>query len=68
MKWKYMTAQFVTTGLGDQKTVDGVQANMNAMGEYGWELVTTQLYHNTDIGQDVIMLFYKKPVEGPPGR
>lgn len=62
-RWKYMTQQFVTDGLGNQAIVERHQAEMNAMGEYGWELVSTNLYHNTAIGQDVILLFYKKPVD-----
>ncbi len=61
-KWKYMTAQFVTTGLGDQATVEKVQENANALGLYGWELVSTNVYHNLEVGQDVLILFFKKPV------
>lgn len=61
-KWKYMTAQFVTAGLGDQGTVEKVQDNANALGLYGWELVSSNVYHNSDIGQDVLILFFKKPV------
>ena len=62
-KWKYMTAQFVTAGLGDQHTVEKVHENANALGLYGWELVSTNVYHNADIGQDVLILFFKKPVQ-----
>jgi hypothetical protein len=62
IRWKYMTAQFATRGLGDQKVVEKLQGNMNVMGEYGWELVSTNVYHNSDIGEDVIVCFYKKPV------
>ena len=62
-KWKYMTAQFVTTGLGDQGQVEKVQENMTALGMYGWELVSTNVYHNADIGQDVLLLFFKKPAK-----
>jgi len=61
-KWKYMTAQFVTAGLGDQAQVEKVQENMSALGLYGWELVSTNLYHNADVGQDVLIMFFKKPV------
>mgnify|MGYP001260854647 CR=1 FL=1 len=61
-KWKYMTAQFVTTGLGDQSGVEKVQENANALGLYGWELVSTNVYHNQEVGQDVLILFFKKPV------
>lgn len=60
-KWKYMTAQFVTTGLGDQAAVEKVQENMTALGLYGWELVSTNVYHNSDVGQDVLIMFFKKP-------
>lgn len=60
-KWKYMTAQFVTTGLGDQTQVEKVQDNMTALGLYGWELVSTNVYHNSDIQQDVLIMFFKKP-------
>jgi hypothetical protein len=61
-KWKYMTAQFVTSGLGDQTTVEKVQENANALGLYGWEMVSSNVYHNSDIGQDVLILFFKKPI------
>jgi hypothetical protein len=75
-----MTAQFVTAGLGDQGTVEKVQENMTALGLYGWELVSTNVYHNHDVGQDVLIMFFKKPTTddvlttptprpfGPPGR
>jgi len=62
-KWKYMTAQFVTAGLGDQATVEKVHENANALGLYGWELVSSNVYHNHDIDQDVLILFFKKPVQ-----
>jgi hypothetical protein len=62
-KWKYMTAQFVTTGLGEQAQVEKVQDNMTALGHYGWELVSTNVYHNSDIGQDVLIMFFKKPTD-----
>jgi hypothetical protein len=65
-KWKYMTAQFVTTGLGEPATVEKVQENMTALGHYGWELVSTNVYHNTDIGQDVLIMFFKKPMKDDP--
>ena len=65
-KWKYMTAQFVTTGLGDQAQVEKVQENMTALGLYGWELVSTNVYHNNDIGQDVLIMFFKKPMQDDP--
>jgi hypothetical protein len=73
MKWKYMTQQFVTDGLGNPTVVERRQAEMTAMGEYGWELVSTSVYHNAEIGQDVLILFYKKAVTeervgGPVGR
>jgi len=62
-KWKYMTAQFVTTGLGETAQVEKVQDNMTALGLYGWELVSTNVYHNSDIDQDVLIMFFKKPTE-----
>ncbi len=62
-KWKYMTAQFVTAGLGDQGTVEKVQENANALGLYGWELVSSNVYHNADVDQDVLILFFKKPLQ-----
>lgn len=71
IKWKYMTQQFLTKGLGEQAMVDKRQAEMSAMGEYGWELVSTNVYHNADIDADVIILFYKKPIDSsqtPPPR
>ena len=61
-KWKYMTAQFVTTGMGEQGTVEKIQENMTALGLYGWELVSTNVYHNSDISQDVLIMFFKKPM------
>jgi hypothetical protein len=30
---------------------------------FGWELVSSNVYHNHDIGQDVLILFFKKPVQ-----
>jgi hypothetical protein len=57
-----MTAQFITTGLGDQATVEKVQENANALGLYGWELVSSNVYHNQEIDHDVLILFFKKPV------
>lgn len=61
--WKYMTAQFVTAGLGNQEQVTKVQDEVNALGLYGWELVSTNVYHNHDIGQDVLLMFFKKPAQ-----
>ena len=63
IRWKYMTQQFVTDGLDNQVIVERRQGEMNLMGEYGWELVSTNIYHKPDIGQDVLILFYKKPVD-----
>ena len=51
----------MTTGLGDQAQVEKVQENMTALGLYGWELVSTNVYHNADVGQDVLIMFFKKP-------
>ena len=63
IRWKYMTQQFVTDGLDNQVIVERRQGEMNLMGEYGWELVSTNIYHKPDIGLDVLNLFYKKPVD-----
>ena len=60
-RWKYMTQQFVTSGLEQESVQQRIQAEMSLMGDYGWELVSTNVYHNTDLGQDVVILFYKKP-------
>ena len=43
--------------------MEKVQENANALGLYGWELVSSNVYHNHDIGQDVLILFFKKPVQ-----
>lgn len=60
--WKYMTAQFVTAGLGNQEQAAKLQDEITALGLYGWELVSSNVYHNHDIGQDVLLMFFKKPV------
>ncbi len=60
--WKYMTAQFVTAGLGGQEQAAKIQDEITALGLYGWELVSSNVYHNHDIGQDVLLLFFKKPL------
>ncbi len=72
-KWKYMTQQFSTEGLTVEAVVERRHAEMSLMGEYGWELVSTNVYHSPDTGLDVLILFYKKPVSdsltpAPPGR
>ncbi len=64
-KWKYMIQQFPTDGLVDQAVADRRQAEMTLMGEYGWELVSSNLYTSPDTGQHVLILFYKKPVAEP---
>jgi hypothetical protein len=61
-KWKYMTQQFPTEGLTVPEIVERRHAEMSLMGEYGWELVSTTVYHSPDTGLDVLILFYKKPV------
>ena len=65
-KWKYMTAQFLTAGLEDQIQLEKIQENMTALGLYGWELVSSNVYHNQGISQDVLILFFKKPVSDDP--
>ena len=49
------------TGLG-KVILHLTMENMTALGMYGWELVSTNVYHNHDIGQDVLILFFKKPM------
>ena len=64
-KWKYMTQQFPTSGFQVETISQRNQGEMSLMGEYGWELVSTATYHNTEVGEPVVVLFYKKPVEEP---
>ena len=61
-KWKYLTQQFPTEGLSVEVVVERRHAEMSLMGEYGWELVSTNVYRSPDTGLDVLILFYKKPV------
>lgn len=61
-KWKYMTQQFPTAGLSVEVVVQRRHEEMSLMGEYGWELVSTNVFHSPDTGADTIILFYKKPV------
>lgn len=65
-KWKYMTQQFSTEGLSDETIVSRRQQDMTLMGEYGWELVSANVYRSPDTGLDVLILFYKKPVADVP--
>lgn len=72
-KWKYMTQQFSTEGMTVEAVVERRHAEMSLMGEYGWELVSTNVYHSPDTGGEVFILFYKKPAAdalspAPPGR
>jgi hypothetical protein len=60
-KWKYMIQQFPADGLVLEAVVERRQAEMTLMGEYGWELVSSSVYRNPETGQDVVILFYKKP-------
>lgn len=62
-KWKYMTQQFPTVGFQHESTLQRIQDEMTLMGEYGWELVSTTTYHNTEINESVLLFFYKKPIE-----
>ncbi len=61
-KWKYMTQQFPTEGLSVDVVVERRHAEMSLMGEYGWELVSANVFRSPDTGLDTIILFYKKPV------
>lgn len=65
-KWKYMTQQFTTDGLSNDVVVQRRHDEMSLMGEYGWELVSTNVFHNPDTGADTIILFYKKPIPDQP--
>jgi hypothetical protein len=61
-KWIYMTAQFITRGLHNDDKAGEAEAMMNQLGSDGWELVSSTLYHNHDVAEDVILLTFKKPV------
>jgi hypothetical protein len=61
-KWMYTTAQFITRGLHNDDKAGETEAMMNQLGSDGWELVSSTLYHNSDVGEDVILLTFKKPV------
>lgn len=62
-KWTYMTVQFITRGLGDDAKAADVEATLNQHGEQGWELVSSTLYHNKEVDEDVVLLVFKKPAE-----
>ena len=66
-RWKYMTMRFPTAGLGVDAVQERRHAEMTLMGEYGWELVSTNVYHDADAGGDVVLLFFKKPADPAPG-
>lgn len=61
-KWMYTTAQFITRGLHNDDKAGDAERIMNELGSDGWELVSTTLYHNSEVGEDVVYLTFKKPV------
>lgn len=61
-KWTYTTAQFISRGLHNDDKAADAEAIMNQLGAEGWELVSSLLYHNAEVGEDVIMLTFKKAV------
>ncbi len=63
-KWQYITAQFITQGLGNDSGATHLETTMNELGHDGWELVSSQVYHNLEAGQDVLLLIFKRPVAG----
>jgi hypothetical protein len=61
-KWQYTTAQFITRGLADESTAQEVEGALNQLGEDGWELVSSNVYHNAEAGADVLLMLFKRPV------
>jgi hypothetical protein len=61
-KWQYTTAQFVTRGLGDESGAQEVEGALNQLGADGWELVSSNVYHNVEAEMDVLLLVFKRPV------
>lgn len=61
-QWQYTTAQFVTRGLADESTAQEVEAALNQLGADGWELVSSNVYHNEEAGLDVLLMLFKRPV------
>ena len=62
MKWQYTTAQFITRGLGDDSGAGDLESALNQLGDEGWELVSSTVYHNVEAQQDVLLLVFKRPV------
>ena len=60
-KWTYMTAQSITRGIHNDDKAGEAEAMMNQLGADGWELVSSTLYHNTEVAEDVVLLLFKKP-------
>jgi hypothetical protein len=66
-KWQYMTAQFITAGLANESVASDTERAMNECGAQGWELVSSNIYHNVEAAQDVLLLLFKRPLaEVPP--
>lgn len=61
-KWQYITAQFITRGLGDDSGAGDLETAMNQYGADGWELVSTTVYHNKEAEQDVLLIVFKRPL------
>ncbi|VTR98085.1 : DUF4177 [Gemmata massiliana] len=61
-KWEYTTAQFITHGLGNESGAAGLELALNQLGAEGWELVSSTLYHNVEAEQDVVLLYFKRPL------
>ncbi len=61
-RWQYTTSQFITHGLGSDSGAGDLEAVLNQLGADGWELVSSTIYHNTEAGQDVMLLVFKRPI------
>ena len=59
-RWEYVTAQFITHGLGNESEASGMEAAMNQLGSEGWELASSTIYHNVEAEQDVLLLVFRR--------